>query len=42
MYDEVKNSYIGDAILMGMTVFCWLAQNSFFAFFGVVFTAQVY
>ena len=42
MYDEVKNSYIGDTLIYGMTVFCWLIQNSFFAFFGVVFMAQVY
>ena len=42
MFDEVKNSYIGDTLIYGMTVFCWLIQNSFFAFMGVVFMAQVY
>jgi len=42
MYGEVKDNAFGDAIMMGMATFCWLIQNSFFAFFGVVFTAMVY
>jgi hypothetical protein len=42
MYDEVKDSYIGDALIYGMTMFLWIVQNSFFAFMGVVFMAQVY
>ena len=42
MFDEVKNSVIGDSVMMGMSVFVWLAQNSFFGFMGVLFTAQLY
>jgi hypothetical protein len=42
MFDEVKDSVLGDAIMMGMATACWIVQNSFFAFFGVIFMAQVF